>query len=571
VLPGTTTIAVVVGSSTLEDALRDDFARAFKPFRNRVNFVWFNKLSFEEMLQRSASLPPNSAILFAHLALDAHGVPQVEERALPQLRAVANAPIFGAYNSQLGHGIVGGPLLAVDALGRNAAAVALRILGGESPAVIATRPQGLDAPAFDAAELQRWHISDDRLPVNSVVLFREQSAWQRYRAQIIAAASFGLAQTMLVVALVAAHLRKRRAERLMHESEERFRVLANTAPVMIWTSGVDKKCTDFNRPWLEFTGRTIEEELGDGWAEGVHADDLDECFHTYTTAFDRREQFRMEYRLRRFDGEYRWILDAGVPRYTPDGQFVGYTGSAIDITDLKRAAAALSRLSRRLMHAQEEERTRIARELHDDVCQRIAGLAIQLTNLDERLPSEDAALRQTVSALSFATADLSSHVHAISHGLHSSKLQFLGLPAAAAGFCREFSQQHKVAVDFTVAGVPEHLPHETKIGLFRVMQEALTNALKHSGAREFEVALYGGGDSLYLEVTDYGVGFNPTGAVARNGLGLLSMRERLSLIDGELEIESCPGGGTTIHAHVRNVPARIQDGSSVVGILSAAG
>ena len=139
---------------------------------------------------------------------------------------------------------------------------------------------------------------------------------------------------------------RKRAEAAQRESEERFRTVADAAPVMIWMSGLDQLCTFFNQPWLEFTGRTMEQELGNGWADGVHPEDLDQSLAVYSSSFDARRRFQMEYRLRRADGEYRWILDTGVPRYR-HGEFIGFIGSCVDMTERKRAEEALRDSERR--------------------------------------------------------------------------------------------------------------------------------------------------------------------------------------------------------------------------------
>jgi len=345
-------------------------------------------------------------------------------------------------------------------------------------------------------------------------------------------------------------------EQKVRESEQRFRLLANTAPVLIWTTGTDKLCDYVNKPWLDFTGRTLEQELGNGWAEGIHAEDAAKCLKKYTETFEKREQFEMEYRLRRSDGEYRWIFDRGVPRFNPDGSFVGYIGCCIDITERKRAEEALSMMGRKLIEAHEEERTWIGRELHDDVNQRLALLAVKLDQWSkEKLQP---SFSERLSNAQTQVVEISRDVQALSHRLHSSKLDYLGLAAATRSFCKEVSDNTKVEVQFSHSAVPSTLPREVSLCLFRVLQEALQNAIKYSEVKVFRVNLRGDIDGLELTVSDDGKGFDEHEGFSRQGLGLISMRERLQMVHGRLEVKTQPGAGTTISARVPLETANLQ-------------
>ncbi len=338
-------------------------------------------------------------------------------------------------------------------------------------------------------------------------------------------------------------------EQQVRESEQRFRLVANTAPVMIWTTGTDKLCNYVNKPWFDFTGRTFEQELGNGWAEGIHSEDVVNSLRTYTEAFDKREQFDMEYRLRRKDGEYRWIFDRGVPRLNADGSFAGYIGCCIDVSDRKRAEEALATVGRRLIEAHEEERTRIGRELHDDINQRLALLAVELDQWRTESSLKVHSLDRFRHAQQRIT-EIATDVQALSHRLHSSKLDYLGLAVAAKSFCRELSEKAKVKIAFSHSELPSPVPKEVSLCLFRVMQEALQNAVKYSGVQTFKVVLRGSSDSIELTVADTGRGFEEQDALSQQGLGLISMRERLQIVRGELKVESRPGAGTTIYARV---------------------
>jgi PAS domain S-box-containing protein len=336
----------------------------------------------------------------------------------------------------------------------------------------------------------------------------------------------------------------------LRESEERFRTIANSAPVMIWMSGTDKLRTYFNKPWLEFTGRTMEAELGNGWAEGVHPDDLENCTDAYSQSVDRREPFRMEYRLKRHDGEYRWIIDIAVPRLNADGSSAGYIGSCVDDTDRRLAEEALRALSRSLIHAQEEERKRIARELHDDINQRLAMLAVELQQL-QKTPRLSASRRnERIDKLFKYTTEIACEVQALSHRLHSASLEYLGLVPALQGFCDEMIRHQNVEIDFQHRGVPKSIPQDVALALFRVTQEALHNAVKHSGVCKFGVRLFGTAHEIQLSVRDSGVGFSPEAAMPTRGLGLISMRERILPLKGRISVVSKPGQGTEITVRV---------------------
>ena len=336
------------------------------------------------------------------------------------------------------------------------------------------------------------------------------------------------------------------AEGALRESEERFRLIANSAPVMIWMSGTHNEITYLNQTWLDYAGRPSDAAVETLQAMVLHPDEAERCREVYEKAFDEREPFQLEHRLRRHDGEYRWVVTAGVPRDKGDGSFVGYIGTSVDITERKLAEAALA--SQKLIEAREEEKTRIARELHDDISQRISLLGMHLGILKQSLPDSATDLEQEIREMDREIRELASEIQAVSHRLHPARLEILGLKSAAAGFCEELSNRHDVTIDVHFEDIPEALPAEISLCLYRVLQESLQNVLKHSGSRRAHVSLSGHIDTIDLTIKDSGAGFDPQEAIRGRGLGLTSMKERLKVVGGHLSIHSERGDGTTIHA-----------------------
>jgi PAS domain S-box-containing protein len=547
-LPATKHVVVVGGMGTFDEEWEHVAKRAFQNYESKFDFTYLTNLTMSVLLERLRHLPNNTIVYHTAITQDAAGARFIDSaQSVPLVASAANAPVFVMDDVDLRAGTVGGALVNWADDARVAGDMAVHVLNGKRPEDIPI-VMSSNVYMFDWRALRHWGLKESNLPPGSIVLNRQPTLWESYRWYIVGAVCLLLAQTSLIIGLLWQRAVRRKAEASRRESEQRFRLVANTAPVMIWMSGIDKLCNYFNKPWLDFTGRTLEQELGNGWAEGVHSEDFAECLKTYTEAFDRREHFEMQYRLRRHDGEYRWVSAIGVPRFNDDGTFAGYIGSCIDITERKRAEEALSTIGRRLIEAHEEERTWIGRELHDDINQKLAMLAIEMDAWKQEASRDK--FSEHLSHAQKRIMDLSMDVQALSHRLHSSKLEYLGLVVAAGSFCKEVSEKAKVDVQFSHSAVPSTMPKDVSLCLFRVLQEALQNAIKYSGVTHFHVNLRGTSDGVELTVSDDGKGFDEHEEFSRQGLGLISMRERLQMVHGALEIKTQTGAGTTIFARV---------------------
>lgn len=350
---------------------------------------------------------------------------------------------------------------------------------------------------------------------------------------------------------------RKQAEQALAESERRFRLMAESAPVLIWLTGADQRCTDVNSEWLRFTGRNMSDELGEGWRDGIHADDLQAFNHAYVNAFNNRLRFVFEHRLRRFDGVYRWMRNDAAPRFTGDAEFAGHIGCCIDITDERETRVSRAEFGSKLIQAQEEERARIARELHDDINQRLALLANGLERLGLNNGQHVEPDKQELDILWQLTNDIATDIQHISHQLHPSKLHYLGLAAAARDLCHEVSRQYKIEIECNTRDLPQDINENISLSLFRIIQESLHNVAKHSHAHHVKVELTCESTLLRLRVSDDGSGFDPDNA-NNSGLGLVSMGERVKSVGGQFCIWSRPDLGTQVEVIVPVIRKSVQ-------------
>ncbi len=337
-----------------------------------------------------------------------------------------------------------------------------------------------------------------------------------------------------------------RVSESMKQMEKRMALAADVAHLGMWQWDIVKQrmwmtstcCELFDVPakgsitYEEFLSRVHPQDRGD-----VH-----EALQEATTS----GKCRLSFRLLLPDQTVRWVAARGVVEFDRSGAPLRMLGACIDISERRNAEEAARELSGRLIHAQEDERRRIARELHDDLNQRLALLSVEMELLGRTSNGDGEERVQRLEQVATHIAELSSEVHKLSYRLHPAKLDQLGLVSAVRGFCREVTRQSAIKIEFTQTNVPRDVPREVALCLYRLIQESLQNILRYSRATAAGVRLAFEGDDLKLLITDSGVGFDVETARRKGGLGLVSMEERVRLVHGTIKIQSHPGFGTQI-------------------------
>ena len=351
VAPYTNNIVVILGATPLERYWATVFRGAFEPFMNRVKFTWVNDLSFDQMLELVAKLPPRSFVLLGLLLRDASGVTHNEDDALQRLHAVANAPINGLYQNQLGLGIVGGRLYQGELQGIESARVAIRILRGEPMSNFPPKIIGTLGPRYDWRELRRWNISEGRLPPGSVIEFRQPTVWERYKWYILAALVIIGAQSGMIVALFLQRRARRRIQTELRESQQMMELASRAGEVGLWSRDLADGDVWVNEPMRSLFGFGAHDLVRfEDMLRRVHPNDRERMLLEAENAQANGLLFQGEFRVLPPNGAERWVLAKGRTVVQSDNPDERRMGAVLDITERRRAESELRRNREALAH-----------------------------------------------------------------------------------------------------------------------------------------------------------------------------------------------------------------------------
>jgi signal transduction histidine kinase/ABC-type uncharacterized transport system substrate-binding protein len=569
VLPETKNIVVIFGASPLEKFWLDEFRRESQKFAKRVAFTWYNELSFEEMKKRAAALPPHSAVFFGLLVVDAAGVPYENDAALKSLHAVANAPIFGLYENQSGIGVVGGSLLPNQDVGVEAARVALRILRGEVPSSIPTKPIGASAPVYDWRELRRWGISEARLPPGSVVRFREPTFWERYRWYIIGALTIIAVEAVLIAGLLLQRSRRRRAESELRESQEFMELSTSAGELGLWVRDLDRGDLWANsrlRSLFGF-GQSDVLRIDDVFAR-IHPDDRSQVVSLLQRAQEDGLPFETEFRVLN-NGTERWLAAKGRAVGNAPGRAARRMGVLTEITAQKEATLETQRHRNDLTHVSRVSMMgQLASALAHELNQPLGAILRNAEAAELFMKANPPDLQEVCAILADIrkddqrAGDVIDRMRALlqRREFQWSKLDLNALVEEVAGLLRTDAEARRVKVSLELA-LPAPAVRGDRVQLQQVMLNLILNAMDaingcDAGKRAVTVRVRRMAESAEVAVSDTASGIpeenlkrlfepffttKPTGL----GLGLAISHTIIEAHGGRLWAENNPAAGAT--------------------------
>jgi signal transduction histidine kinase/ABC-type uncharacterized transport system substrate-binding protein len=583
--PDSQNVFVISGSlqhdRRFETAAREDL----RDYEGKVSITYLTDLLPSELALTIKSIPQRSVILYVwQQGSDESGKLLESSDFMNVVVNSATVPIYGQASWHVGKGAVGGYVRSAESSAMREAEIAIRVANGERAQDIPVEKSPV-LPLFDWRELKRWGISEDLLPAGSTIQFRPVTFWGQYKWYAIGVISIVLLQSGLIAGLILNRTVRKRVEKALRKSEEQYRSIFETSGVAIWeedfsavkglidelqAQGVTDlrsylrnnpsvarralelaRICHINQQTLKLFGaRTKSEFLSS--LDRIYVPETEQVFVEKMIALVEGHQYlELETVLRTLQGERRHMFETITFPDKP-GADDRVIVTVLDITERKEAGEALMNLSGQLIQAREEECARIARELHDDVSQNVALISLGLDQLSQHPPQSQQELREMAQEIFKQTRELSTGIHRMSHDLHPSKLDQLGLVTSLRSLCAELSRSYALRIEFKHEAVPPTLQKEISICLYRVVQESLNNVIKYSGAKDACVELRGNGRNIHMRIEDWGKGFEVESA--KKGLGLLSMRERLRLVGGTVSIDSRISLGTKIDVSVPLAP-----------------
>lgn len=556
--PGTRQVALVSGAAANDFYGTQVFIRSLEKYQNKLQLIDLAQLSMEETLARVTALPEDTVVLYESISRDGKDQTFVPRQALAAVSQVSSAPVFGLYESYLGYGIVGGRLVSWERQGKEAAQMVIRILSGELPGLIPFGGEEAYVDAYDWRELKRWNIPESALPPGSEIRYRVPSIWEEHKNEIIGGMALITFQAALIFGLLVNMRRRRLAEKSLAESETRLSLSAESADAGMWSMEANDSQVWATDKARELFGLPKHATLHlDDFLRRVHPEDRERLNGAIRQAMQSRKDATEEYRIQSADGSLRWLASHGRTQPAGPGQPMRLMGVTVDITDRKQGEELLrqnqqdlSRLAGRIISAQEEELRRLSREIHDDLTQRLAALALDAALIEKQLDSSQFQTVKDLKGLRDNLSEVAEEVHNLSRRLHPSILDDLGLVQAVQAESAAFINKTGIDLSITINDSLDSIPRELALCLYRVIQEGLQNIAKHSRAKAAFITLHGLSGGIRLLIEDNGIGFEPEEVRKKAGIGLSSMRERVRLLNGEINFKSQPGNGTQIEVFI---------------------
>lgn len=549
VKPMTKHVALIAGTSIHSKTLANTCRNAIARHSDKLDIIDLTGFSMEIILKKTASLPPDTIILFTTLLKDGANRMYIPRDALHLISENSSAPIFGIYESYLNYGIVGGQLISSEKHGKEAASMVLQIMNGKSPASIPFGGQNSIAHAYDMTQLNRWGIPVSALPAGAELKNRPCSTWEEHKIMITGGASIIILEACLIIGLIVNIRRRFQAERRAKKNEERMKLAALSAGAGLFS-------IDFVTRQVWVTPR-VRELLAlppdivlnpDNLLNAVYADDLQLVRQFLSQAIQLGGEMVLEFRTI-YKNEVRWISCRC--RLQESHYKKNIMGTLIDVTHKKRTEETLRQrekelvvLTERVVSNKEEELKIIARDLHDDLSQRIAVLAIDMSLLELQMSGSEHA--QSIGKIKDSLVEISENVHDLSRQLHPSILDDLGLIDAIKSECDTFFARTGIDIKFTYNQFAVELSGSVELCLYRMLQEGLRNIAKHSQSKEGRIRLFGIDEGIVLLIEDFGVGFDTENVKAKPGIGITSIKERAWLMNGKVSITSQAGQGTAL-------------------------